>query len=90
MFRWADWITEHEPFAFGPLELKPKEFRRMTPAEFGALYKGWVWRTRAAEDTACAWVCLLINHMGTIKQPLQPVRVLGRPMVGMPNVGDDS
>jgi hypothetical protein len=61
----------------------------MTPAEYGALYRGWVWRTRSAEDRDCVWACMMINHMGTVKNPLIPVRVLGRPLVGMPKVGDD-
>ena len=61
----------------------------LTPAEYGALYKGWMWRMRSAEDRDCIWTCMLINHMGTVKNPLNPVRILGRPLTGMPKVGDD-
>lgn len=62
------------------LALKPQEFWRLTPREFNDMVDGWRWRKNRTNDDFAIWVAALINGMGKVKHPVQPSRLLGRPV----------
>jgi hypothetical protein len=41
---------------------------------------GWRWRKNRTNDDYAIWVSSLINGMGKVKHPVQPSRLLGRPI----------
>ena len=76
-----DWIEWAEPIAYGPLELKPREFERLQPHEFYKLYDGYLWRQGQQESLSAYFVCQLLNVSGkalkrpiTVKELLEPLK----------------
>jgi len=66
-----------EPIAYGPLELKPREFERLQPHEFYALLEGYNWRQERQEALMAYFVCNLMNVAGkALKRPITPKQLL--------------
>ena len=68
------------PVAYGPLELKPWEFGRLTFGEFYALAEGYHWRTRQEQTMAAGFVASIINTCTSrdLKKPVTVDMLLGR------------
>ena len=68
------------PVAYGPLELKPWQFGRLTFGEFYALAEGYHWRTKQEQTMAAGFVASIINTCTSrdLKKPVTVDMLLGR------------
>lgn len=66
-------MEEAKPIAYGPLQLTPDQFYRLTPAEFRELVEGWEWR----EDYQLQTIALIVSHVVQphIKKKLTPKKL---------------
>lgn len=59
-----------EPIAYGPLDLRPRNFERLQPHEFYALLEGYNWRKKDKENLFAYFASWIINTQ--LKEPIGP------------------
>ena len=77
--------------AYGPLGLKPWEFRRLTFGEFYELAEGYHWRTKQEQIMTAGFVASIINTCTSrdLKKPVTVDMLLGREPKEKPKVTQD-
>jgi hypothetical protein len=67
-----------ERWAYGPLALAPRAFRRLSPRLFARLCAGYAWREERADERAAWVVANLMNASGHLKRAVSVADLLGR------------
>lgn len=77
MQEWVEWA---ESIAYGPLDLKPRQFERLQPHELYAMLDGYAWRQEQRQTETAYWISHLLNISGkSLKRPVK-LRDLLKPL----------